>query len=735
MATTGAFLDDVYKNAVEAEVLKRSGTLSNMSDNAKTYQREIAAYEDLKARLSTLSQASKELYGFRSPFRKFIGKGEGTPDYFTVTANRAASSTTHSIDIKQIASSQKFSSRAYNMNDKLPAGDITLKIGDNEKTINFAGGTLLNLQQALDKAFGKAIKTTITQKSKNMQVLTIDLVTTGSKNIIEVLKDDSGITKELNMFTRRPYRYLGYIFNESLLGQWKDESDNITTNYIVKNDFLVLEGKNKISLPLDKEALANTNITISLTARVDDRNNPNEETPPLIPPTVTLSIPDTGVLFDKIDSVKFKDVELYGEGLSPADNARTFEDAKRYNEALEAERKSKEGVEAKAPEPVTETGFNSEIIGVRYITAKGEEAEKYFTLPTISASWQRLTIPIGSQFAEGDIITEIILINKNTNYNVYYKDIIMEDMGKEEDSPNFLISEAKDARVSIDGIDVLSESNEFKNVVNGLSINAIKSTPKAFETTIEVDKESVVNAIVNFIRAYNETIDLLNDTTQKPLGRDIENALADMNRTDMIELLTTLGIEYNPDMTDAALRKKLSYVGIFSASSVVNTMSQKMRSLIIDAYSTKYGEELALLDQIGINRGSAGEDWKTVRKGFLQVDEEKFMSKIETQMDGVEELFANDTTGNDVPNTGVAFVMNEFITPYSQTRGIVDNTIIMARSKMEDNKKRMDTEKDRIDQYRDSRTAAYYKMQSELQNAEREQKRLEAMQKAQQSGN
>lgn len=732
MATSGAFLEEVYKNAVDAEVLKRSTTLSNMADNAKEYNKKIAAYEDLKARLSTLSQTSKDLYSFNSPFKKFIGNGEGIPDYFTVTANRVASTTTHSIDIKQVAQSQKFSSRAYNMNDKLPAGTVTFKIGDSEKTINFQGGTLLNFQQAIDKAFGKSIKTTITQKSKNMQVLTIDLVETGAKNIIEVINDDSGITKELNMFTRRPYRYLGHIFNENLLKQWKDESDNITTNYIVKNDFLVLEGVNKLSLPLDKEALANTNITVSLTARVDDKNNPTEEMPPLLPPTVTLSIPDTGVLFDKIDSVKFKDVELYGEGLSPADNARTFEDAKKYNEALEAERKSKEGLEPKAPEPVDETGFDSEIIGVRYITAKGEEAEKYFSLPTISTSWQRLNIPIGNQFSEGDIITDIILINKNANYNVYYKDILVEDTEKEEDAPNFPITDAKDARASIDGVDVLSDSNEFKNVVSGLNITAIKPTPKAFDTTIEADKESVVNAMVNFIRAYNETIDFLNDTTLKPLSRDVMESLPDMNRTDMFDLATTLGIEYNPDMTDAAIRKKLSNVGVFNGNSVVNTISQRIRSIIVAPYVTDYGEELALLDQIGINRGKVGEDWKKVSKGFLQVDEESFMSKIETQMDGIEELFANDTTGDNLPDTGIAFTLNDFITPYAQTRGIVDNTIAMTKTQLNDNKKRMDTERERVDQYRESRTAAYYKMQSELKNAEREQKRLESLQRSQQ---
>ena len=729
MATSEAFLEEVYKNAVDAEVIKRSSTLSNLLDNARDYQREISAYEDLKSRLDNLSSASKELYGFRSPFRNFVGRGDGVPEYFTVTANRMANTTTYDIAIKDLANSEKFSSKAYNMNDKLPAGNIKLKIGEDEYSIDFAGGSLVDLQKALNKEFGKKVKTTITQKSRNLQVLTIDLVKTGSKNIAEVISDDSGILKELNMFTRRNYRYLGHIFNQELIGKWKDESDNLTTNYMVKNDFLVLKGINKLSMPLHREAEANENIVISITARASDTLDESaEEIVPVMPPTVDLSIPDTGIIFDKIDSVKFKDVELYGEGLSPADSLRSFEDVKKYKEALESERAAKNGVEAEVPEAIDETGFNAEIIGVKYINKSGDEVEKFFALPTISSDWQRLNIPIGSQFEEGDVITQIVLINKNPNYNVFYKDLLVEDTGREEDAPNYLISEATDARASIDGIDILSENNEFNDAVNGLNITAIKPTPQAFATTIEVNKEAVVDAIVNFVSAYNSLIDFLNDSTQRPLTRNVRNSLDDMNRTDMNDLATTLQISFNSEMSDSDLRKKLFYIGVFSGNTLVGTISQRVKAIVSDSYETDYGEELALLDQIGINRGNAGEDWAVVKKAFLQIEEEKFMNKIETQMDGVEELFANDTTGDNVPNTGAAFTMNDFITPYSQTRGIVDNSIAVARTRLENNQKRVDSERERIEQYRQERLASYYRMQSDLQQAERDRKRLESMQ-------
>ncbi|WP_456060509.1 hypothetical protein, partial [Brachyspira pilosicoli] len=66
---------------------------------------------------------------------------------------------------------------------------------------------------------------------------------------------------------------------------------------------------------------------------------------------------------------------------------------------------------------------------------------------------------------------------------------------------------------------------------------------------------------------------------------------------------------------------------------------------------------------------------------------------------------------------------------------IVENSIAMTKSSLDDNKKRMDAERDRIEEYRQQRLASYYRMQSELQQAERERKRLESMQNQNNGGN
>ncbi len=271
------FLEETYQRAIDEEVEKRSSTLYNLEENSKIYQREIAAYSELRIKLQRLSETSKALYGFRSPFRNFIGISDGIPEYFTITAERTAYDTEHEIEVLEIARSEKFSSKPFNMKDSLPAGKIVVKIGDEEKTIDFEGGSLVQFQRALTKVFGRSIKTMITQKSRNLQVLTIDLMKTGAKNVVEVVSDDSGIFNALNMFTRRDFRYLGHTFNENTLFKWRDISDNISTNYSVRNDILILNGKNKLLLPFDKEAEGNRPISISFLAKISAKGAVEED--------------------------------------------------------------------------------------------------------------------------------------------------------------------------------------------------------------------------------------------------------------------------------------------------------------------------------------------------------------------------------------------------------------------------------------------------------------------------
>jgi len=97
-------------------------------------------------------------------------------------------------------------------------------------------------------------------------------------------------------------------------------------------------------------------------------------------------------------------------------------------------------------------------------------------------------------------------------------------------------------------------------------------------------------------------------------------------------------------------------------------------------YPTALERELALLAQIGIstnaNRGG-GYDPSRLR-GYLEIDEKTLDAALENRIPAIRELFASDTTGDLLMDTGIAVNVDTLVKPFVDTGGIISlktNTI------------------------------------------------------------
>lgn len=90
-------------------------------------------------------------------------------------------------------------------------------------------------------------------------------------------------------------------------------------------------------------------------------------------------------------------------------------------------------------------------------------------------------------------------------------------------------------------------------------------------------------------------------------------------------------------------------------------------------YPTSMERELSLLAQIGIstNAGtSAGYDPAQLR-GYLQINERTLDTALENRITAIKELFASDTTGDLLSDTGVAFNVDALTSPFVGNGGII----------------------------------------------------------------
>ncbi len=726
MATSSSFLlDENFRNAIDAEVSTQSAKLRRLEDTRSTAQRQISAYEEIRTRVDSLNQASKALYSYNSPFRHLVGVGDGVGEFYDVFANRnAQKKSEHTIEVTSVAASQKFASKPFAMTENIASGTISITAGTNGATLNFEGGTLVQFKRAFDKEFKDIIKTTIVQKTKNLQVMIFEVVKTGANNSVQVYEDTANILEPLNLFSTTDYRHLNYKFSTQSVADIRDLSENLSTNYFLKNDFLIMEGVNKISLPMRSEVMGDTPLTLSLTTKLQDigmvdSNFVPEDLETVVIATNLIEIPDVDVDRSKVDGVSFADISIEGESISPFELDSAFKNAKDYNDYLLNQ-------DGEVVAPAYDGMMDYNVIGLKYIDAEGLDKEKYYAIPSITAAWQRLSIELTPRLTDQDIITDIIIINNNKDKSLYLKDLLIEEKGRIEYVANYPIGDGKDARIIIDGVEVASESNDIQNALDGINVAVKKVTDSQKSFMVDIDKDKVAGVIIDFVSTYNYTLEFLSTTLSKPLDKDVMKSLDDMSRSQMLDIAIEHDIGVGNDVSDDVLRRYLGFIGIFSGSSVISTFKQKIQTLVISPYPTAYGGELTLLSQIGISRGEIGASWSDISAGYLQIEEDKFLEKLETLSDGVEELFAsyNDTEA-PLPNDGVAIKMSETAEYYSRTRGIFDTTVQASKEQIMTYNRQIETERERVDKYRSSREAIYYRMSAELKNAERDSKSLE----------
>ena len=162
---------------------------------------------------------------------------------------------------------------------------------------------------------------------------------------------------------------------------------------------------------------------------------------------------------------------------------------------------------------------------------------------------------------------------------------------------------ASNAEVVIDGLTVQRETNDFSDVVGGLSIEAVAADPaKTITFGVAVDQEEIKTKLGEFVESYNAVIDFINtQNTYTEDGGPGGNLFGD-------GLLTSV-------------RSKL--YGGFVQSDLAT----------VQADTTGY----SALSLVGI---------KVTITGTLEIDDTKLSTKMSTDIDSFANFFAADGTGD-----------------------------------------------------------------------------------------
>jgi flagellar hook-associated protein 2 len=119
-----------------------------------------------------------------------------------------------------------------------------------------------------------------------------------------------------------------------------------------------------------------------------------------------------------------------------------------------------------------------------------------------------------------------------------------------------------------------------------------------------------------------------------------------------------------------------------------------MMRIVSSAYQTSDEQNISLLAHIGVSTdvrrvGSGGGADPSRLRGYLDIDERTLDAALATRLPEIRQLFGNDTTGDLLVDTGVAFAIDTLTRPYTERGGLfaqktsgMDSRIVQERQRI-----------------------------------------------------
>ncbi|GAB1432524.1 flagellar filament capping protein FliD [Spirochaetota bacterium] len=264
-----------------------------------------------------------------------------------------------------------------------------------------------------------------------------------------------------------------------------------------------------------------------------------------------------------------------------------------------------------------------------------------------SSGYKSISVPLALY---SDSFSGLGIRNSNTDRELRVRSVRVYD--PEEIAgfrPKNPVETAKDALIVMEGIEISRPSNTIDDLVPGLSLNLWNASEAAVKLKIEPDREAVKEALIGLVGNYNRLMAELNI-----LSRNDDKILDE--------------IAYFTDEEKKSYKERL---GLFAGDTTLNQLRSTMQRNMMDLYPTNSG--VKQLNSFGISTDSrTGGSYDASRlRGYLEIDEKILDKALLEQFQDIKETFGNDTDGDLIVDSGVAYKLDNLMKAYVETGGIV----------------------------------------------------------------
>jgi len=381
----------------------------------------------------------------------------------------------------------------------------------------------------------------------------------------------------------------------------------------------------------------------------------------------TENIP-TGPNYSKIGGVKIFDIDIEGEPL--------IVDVPPYESKIKAQKN-----------PIADDHYLDIITDKR--TIKLDQL-------SVSKDKKTLKFDMNTIINPDEIIEGVIFKNLNTEKKLEVSSLRFYDASTQNGIKyKNELSKATDAVLVYDGLKIERSKNTIDDLTKGVTLNIYNPTEREEKLRVDRDYEKIVKTIVEFLGEYNGVLELINSKTKVTIS-------------------------------DNEVAKK----GEFSGEYALTSLTTKLRTIMMNKYSTDYGQELSMLSQIGISTNESDKKEmdaeKIFRGGILEVSENKFIEEMEKHPDGVKQIFGSDKSGDGIADSGVGFEIDALLKMYTaKGEGFYDGKSKLLDSEILAKNKDIDKYKTKLKTEEQKLKEQFYKIEKASKELEENSKKFD----------
>ncbi len=640
----------------------QSAPVDRLKKSVDDYKKQKDAWGKLSQKMKQLQDSAQKLYGFQNPFSERTATSSNDA-VLTATATRQATEHTNTIVVKQLAEADKFLSKDLPNSFHVPAGTYGFKVGKEQKSFNFRGGSLGEFADAINKNVGTMVQAQVVRNTMSTQVMVIQAKKTGAENGLSFLKDAETFSVAAGIMSRSLSNSRDLPINSASVTAWTHPLSPDREQ--ISSGVLTLKPGSEASLPVTPPLQFASKMVLSLEIQVKNLGS-SGYVQPSPPPGPSIPIPGGASL----------------GGLSIQNNP------------------SEVPLPHWQPPPPPPSVEDHQILFA-------QDGSSVVPLPQVqdTSGFKQITIPL-TDYVKG--MTALNLRNRNTSREISIKDVRIYDPASRGDySPTHAVTQAQDAKLMIDGVEAVRGTNQISDLVPGTTLNLQAASPAPVILTVEPDRKLVKNTIIEFIGRYNQvltTINILTSTSQAVI--DEISYFTDAQKQ---QAQSELGM-FQGDMTFSMLKSKLQDTMM---SAYPTDLGDRMSLLVQIGISTNSGGP----------GSSQGFDISRLR-GYLEIDEQKLDSALKGHFKDVKQLFGSDTNGDLIIDSGVALKIDQIVNPYVQVGGIVAMREQSLDSQISRSNKEIASMNRRLDQKRADLKDQFARMQGAMTDLQKQSQAL-----------